>query len=145
MGRLAEKLGDAPRAMRAYRALLDHDHSAIDPARWLAALAEKAGDEATLQLAWDRIVALDPFDAVAHSGSGRLAMKRRDSVVAMREFKAALMTNVADKAGAHCDLGEAYLLANRPQDAKKEALSALEIAPTFERAQDLLLRAVEGK
>jgi Flp pilus assembly protein TadD len=145
MGRLAEKLGDAARAMRAYRALLDHDHAAVDPARSLAALAEKAGDEATLQLAWDRIVALDPFDAGAHSGSGRLAMKRRDSSVAMREFKAALLTNVADKAGAHCDLGEAYLLANRPQDAKKEALSALEIAPTFERAQDLLLRAVEGK
>ena len=72
-------------------------------------------------------------------------MKRRDSAVAMREFKAALLTNVADKATAHCDLGEAYLLAGRPQDAKKEALSALEIAPTFERAQDLLLRAVEGK
>jgi hypothetical protein len=28
-------------------------------------------------------------------------------------------------------------------EAKKEALAALEIAPTFERAQDLLLRAVE--
>ena len=79
------------------------------------------------------------------AGSGRLALKRRDSAVAMREFKAALLTNVADKATAHCDLGEAYLLAGRPQDAKKEALSALEIAPTFERAQDLLLRAVEGK
>jgi len=142
---LAEKLGDLPRAMRAYRALLDHDHAAVEPARRLALLAEKAGDEATLQFAWDRIVALDPFDAAAHSGSGQLAMKRRDSAVAMREFKAALLTNVADKAKAHCDLGEAYLLANRPQDAKKEALSALEIAPSFERAQDLLLRAVEGK
>ncbi len=96
-------------------------------------------------MAWDRIVALDPFDAAAHTGSGRLAMKRRDSAVAVREFTAALLTKVADKATAHCDLGEAYLLAKRPQDAKKEALSALEIAPTFERAQDLLLRAVEGK
>ena len=145
IARLAEKLGDLPRAMRAYRALLDHDHAAVEPARRLALLAEKTGDEAALQLAWDRIVALDPFDAAAHSGSGQLAMKRRDSAVAMREFKAALLTNVADKAKAHCDLGEAYLLANRPQDAKKEALSALEIAPSFERAQDLLLRAVEGK
>jgi cellulose synthase operon protein C len=145
MARLAEKLGDAPRAMRAYRALIEHDHAAVEPARRLAMLAEKSGDEATLQLAWDRIVALDPFDAAAHSGSGRLAMKRRDSTLAVREFKAALLTNVADKAAAHCDLGEAFLLAGRPQDAKKEALSALEIAPTFERAQDLLLRAVEGK
>ena len=56
--------------MRAYRALLDHDHAAVEPARRLAVLAEKAGDEATLQLAWDRVVALDPFDAAAHSRIG---------------------------------------------------------------------------
>jgi tetratricopeptide (TPR) repeat protein len=145
LGRLAEKLNDVPRAIRAYRALLDHDHAEVDVARRLAALAEKAGDQATLQFAWDRVVALDPFDSAAHTGAGRLAMTRRDAPLAAREFKAALLTNVADKAAAHCDLGEAYLLAGRPQDAKKEALSALEIAPTFERAQDLLLRAVEGK
>jgi cellulose synthase operon protein C len=145
MGRLAETLGDLPRAIRAYRALLDHDHSAVDPARRLALLAEKAGDEKTARFAWERVVALDPFDAQAHVGSGRLALKRRDSVLATREFRAALLTNVQDKAGTHCDLAEAYLLAGRPADAKKEALAALEIAPTFERAQDLLLKAVEGK
>jgi tetratricopeptide (TPR) repeat protein len=145
MGRLAEKLGDVPRAIKAYRALLDHDHTAIDAARRLAALAEKTGDEAVLRFAWDRVVALDPFDGVAHSGAGRLALKGKNAGTAAREFKAALATNVPDKAGAHCDLAEAYLLAGRPADAKKEALSALEIAPTFERAQDLLLRAVEGK
>ena len=145
MGRLAEKLGDAPRAIKAYRALLDHDHTAIDAARRLAALAEKAGDEAVLRFAWDRVVALDPFDGVAHSGAGRLALKGKNAGIAAREFKAALATNVPDKAATHCDLAEAYLLAGRPADAKKEALSALEIAPTFERAQDLLLRSVEAK
>jgi cellulose synthase operon protein C len=145
MARLAESLGDLPRAMRAYRAVLEHDHSAVEPARRLALLAEKSGDEALLRFAWDRIVALDPFDAAAHSGSGRLALKRRDAGIAMREFKAALLTNAGDKAAAHCDLGEAYLLAGRAGDAKKEALAALEIAPTFERAQDLLLKAVEGR
>ena len=145
MGRLAEKLNDAPRAIKAYRALLDHDHTAIEPARRLAALAEKAGDEATLRFAWDRVVALDPFDAAAHSGAGRLALKGKDAALAAREFKAALLTNVPDKAGTHCDLAEAYLLAGKTAEAKKEALAALEIAPTFERAQDLLLRAVEGK
>src|SRR5688500_5335639 len=46
---LAEKVGDLPRAMRAYRALLDHDHAAVEPARRLALLAEKTGDEAALQ------------------------------------------------------------------------------------------------
>jgi tetratricopeptide (TPR) repeat protein len=145
IGRLAEKLGDTPRAIKAYRALIEHDHAAVEPARRLAALAEKAGDEAMLRFALERVVALDPFDATAHSGSGRLALKGKNAGIATREFKVALLTNVPDKAAAHCDLAEAYLLAARPNDAKKEALAALEIAPTFERAQDLLLRAVEGK
>ena len=145
IGRLAEKLGDTPRAIKAYRALIEHDHAAVEPARRLSALAEKAGDEAMQRFALERVVALDPFDAAAHLGSGRLALKGKNGAIAAREFKVALMTNVPDKAGAHCDLAEAYLLTGRTADAKKEALAALEIAPTFERAQDLLLRAVEGK
>ena len=63
---------------------------------------------------------------------------------AVREFRAALAIGPADKASAHCDLGEAYLLANKPADAKAEALAALEIAPSFDRAQELLLRAIKG-
>ena len=145
IGRLAERLGETPRAIKAYRALIEHDHAAVEPARRLAGLAEKSGDEAMQRFALDRVVALDPFDAAAHSRSGRLALKGKDGAIAAREFKVALMTNVPDKAGAHCDLAEAYLLTGRPADAKKEALAALEIAPSFERAQDLLLRAVEGK
>ena len=142
---LAEQLGDLPRAIRALRALLEHDHAAVVPARKLAELAEKAGDEASARLAHERVVALDPFDTKAHTGAGRLALKRRDMPMAMREFKAALLTGTQDKASAHCDLGESYLLAGRTAEAKTEALAALEIAPSFERAQDLLLRAVEGK
>jgi tetratricopeptide (TPR) repeat protein len=143
MAQLAEKLGDVPRAIREYQALLAHDHAAVEPARRLAALAEKAGDAVAAALAYDRVVALDPFDSQAHTGAGRMALKRADSVVASREFRAALLTGAADKAAAHCDLGESYLLAGNAVEAKKEALAALEIAPTFERAQDLLLRAVE--
>ena len=62
----------------------------------------------------------------------------------MREFRAALQTGAPDKAAAHCDLGESYLLAGRKAEAKREALAALEIAPSFERAQELLLNAVGG-
>jgi tetratricopeptide (TPR) repeat protein len=143
MARLAEQLGDVPRAIREYQALLAHDHAAIEPARRLAALAEKAGDDEAATLAFDRIVALDPFDSQAHTGSGRLALKRRDTAVATREFRVALLTGAADKASAHCDLGESHLLAGQFAEAKKEALAALEIAPTFERAQELLLKTIE--
>jgi tetratricopeptide (TPR) repeat protein len=141
---LATKLDDLPRAIRAYRDWLAHDHAAVEPARRLQAIAEKAGDQDAARLAFERVVALDPFDSTAHVGAGRVALARGDAAVASREFRAALMTGVQDKASVHCDLAESYLRAGRSADAKKEALAALEIAPSFERAQDLLLRAVEG-
>jgi Tfp pilus assembly protein PilF len=73
-----------------------------------------------------------------------MALKTRDVPIATREFRAALLTGTPDKAAAHCDLGESYLLAGDRANAKKEALAALEIAPSFERAQELLLNAVGG-
>jgi Tfp pilus assembly protein PilF len=57
-------------------------------------------------------------------------------------FRTALGANPPDKAAAHLDLAQAYLAAGRPDDAKKEALAALEIAPAYEPAQDLLLKIV---
>ena len=143
MARLAEQLGDTARAMSEYQALLAQEHTSVEPARRLAALAAKAAAIPPLLLAYDRVVSLDPFDAAAHTGLGRLAFERNDAETAMREFKSVLALAPADRASAHCDLGEAYLLAGRGAEAKKEALAALEIAPTFERAQELLLNAIK--
>ncbi len=144
MARLAEQLGDSARAMSEYRAVLERDHSTIDPARRLAALAEKAVNPQALLQAYNRVVAIDPFDPAGHSGLGRLALTNNQPETAVREFKAALAIGPADKASAHCDLAEAYLLANRTAEAKTQALAALEIAPSFDRAQELLLRSIKG-
>ncbi len=144
MAQLAEKLGDPARAISEYRALLAQDHTGLEAARRLAVLAEKSSSPQIVMQAYNRVVAIDPFDPTAHSGLGRLALKNNQADVAVREFKAALAIGPADKASAHCDLGEAYLLANRPADAKAEALAALEIAPSFDRAQELLLRSIKG-
>ncbi len=144
MATLAEKLKDSPRAIKELQAVLASDHTNVEAARKLLGIAQAANDERAVSLALERVVALDPFDASAHTGAGRLALKSRDHLVAMREFRAALQTGAADKAAAHCDLGESYLLAGMKAEAKKEALAALEIAPSFERAQELLLNAVGG-
>jgi tetratricopeptide (TPR) repeat protein len=139
---LSLQKGDRARAMRELELLLQHDHSNVEAARQLADLAEGAGDERLLWLAHERIVALDPFDAGRHGSLGRLAMKRKDLDLAQREFRAALAAGPVDLAGAHCDLAESYLAAGRVADAKKHALQALELAPSFERAQELLLQVV---
>ncbi len=71
-------------------------------------------------------------------------MARRDHPAAVRAFRSALASKPADPAVAHIDLAEAYLATGKPAEAKAETLQALEIAPSFERAQDLLLKLVDG-
>ena len=83
MARLAEKLGDPARAITEYRALLAHDHTAVDPARRLAQLGEKAGDDAAAALG-QSASSLDPFDPQAHSGLGKIALTRKDAASATR-------------------------------------------------------------
>jgi tetratricopeptide (TPR) repeat protein len=144
MAQLAEQLGDDARALQEYQELLAHDHTAVEPARRMAALAEKFGNAELAAKAFDRIVELDPSDPAAHTGLGRLAMKKNQVNVAIREFKAALALKPPDRAAAHCDLGEAYLASGAKADAKREALAALEIAPSFDRAQELLLKSIES-
>ena len=144
MARLAEKLKDTPRALKEWEAVIAADHTNVEAARKFLQVAQAAGDERATAAALDRVVALDPFDASAHSLAGRLALKRKDHVTAIREFRAALQTGAADKADAHCDLGESYLLAGNRAEAKKEALAALEIATSYERALELLLNASGG-
>jgi tetratricopeptide (TPR) repeat protein len=46
---------------------------------------------------------------------------------------------------AHCDLAEAYMQLGQLRDARRQTLAALELAPTYARAQDLLLAIVEGQ
>jgi tetratricopeptide (TPR) repeat protein len=142
---IAQTTGDPARAVRELTALVAVDHTNVDAARQLLAAADRASDGATARVAAARIVALDPFDSAAHTSLGRAALAQGDHATATREFRAAIGTGPADAAAAHCDLGEAYFAAGRAADAKREALASLEVAPLFERAQELLLKTVETR
>jgi tetratricopeptide (TPR) repeat protein len=142
---IAEKQGDTARAVRALQDVLKVDHTDIEAARKLAMLLTSSSqDKAQLEDAYQRLVNVDPFDANAQSGLGRLLMARRDAAGAARAFRSALASKPADAAVAHVDLAEAYLTLGKHADAKAQTLQALEIAPSFERAQDLLLKLVDA-
>ncbi len=140
---LALKKGDKPRAARALEALTSYSHTDIASARQLMTLLD-AKDSARMQAALKRIVAVDPFDGVAHSTLGRLALSGGDTADAVRLFRVALAAKPLDKAGAHADLAEALLKAGQRDEARKQVMEALLIAPSFSRAQDLLLKLSEG-
>jgi Tfp pilus assembly protein PilF len=50
-----------------------------------------------------------------------------------------------DPAMAYTDLAESYFKSGNRAEARKQTLAALEIAPSYERAQDLLLKIAENK
>jgi tetratricopeptide (TPR) repeat protein len=141
---LAMEQDDTERAVRALEAVLAVDHADIEAARTLVRLVEPAGDPARAQQAYQRLVNVDPYESASHSALGRLALERRDVSTAVRAFRSALATSPPDVVSAHADLAEAYLEAGSPDEAKTQVLMALELAPSFERAQDLLLRVVDG-
>ncbi len=145
MAQIAQEQGDRDRAMRELELLLEHDHTSIEAARQLAALAEEAGDEGRMRLAYERVIEIDPFDPIPHQALGRLAMSDGRSDVATHELEVALALGPVDRVSVYCDLAESFLLAGREEKAKRQALAALEIAPAYARAQELLLRIVEGQ
>jgi cellulose synthase operon protein C len=144
LARVAETEKDSARARREYRALLTYDHTNVNAARKLAALAAAANavDEETAAL---RLVAdLDPFDADTHGKLGRRLMARGDGAGALLEFQASVALGPPNPAEAHADVAEALIKLGRKTDARREVLLALQSAPTYSRAQDLLLQ-IEGR
>jgi tetratricopeptide (TPR) repeat protein len=141
---IALEQGDQARAIAALEAAGKFDQTDIESARKLASLVGPLGDPVRAVAAYQRVVGIDPFDIEAGANLGRAAMQRKDAETAIRAFRAVIAADPADKATAHTELGEAYLLAGQRGEAKKHTLAALEIAPQFERAQDLLLKLVES-
>jgi tetratricopeptide (TPR) repeat protein len=144
---IALEKNDRSRAISELTALLVSDFDNVEAARKLADLLQQDGvtDPAKLQPVYQRIAAIDPFDAMAHAALGRMAMQRNDPEAATREFKAVIALNPVDRAAAYTDLAESYYSSGKKAEAKKQTLAALEIAPSYERAQSLLLKLVDDR
>ncbi len=142
---VATEQGNTARAIQALEAVMAVESSDVESARQLAALVAPLGNAARTAAAYARVAEIDPFDAQAQTAVGRYALQQKDAPLALRALRSALAAGTADRAAAHADLGEAYVLAGQFGEAKREALAALEIAPSFERAQDLLLKVVTAQ
>jgi len=138
---------DTPRAIAALQALMSADFDNVELARKVASLMQDAGitEPSRLRPVYERITAVDPFDADAHARLGRFAMQANQGDVAIREFKAVVALGPVDRASAYTDLAESYLKSGKRADARKQTLLALEIAPSYERAQTLLLQLTEAR
>jgi len=144
---IAMQRRDNAGAIEALQGLVNVDFNNIDAARRLARLLRDTGvtDVARLETVYRRIVDIDPFDAEARTQFGRVLMSANKAGAAVREFKAVVAMNPVDQAAAYTDLAESYFQSGQRADARRQTLAALEVAPSYERAQELLLKLAEAR
>ena len=83
-----------------------------------------------------------PLDLEEHQKLGDLLMEQKQYAPAVREFESLLSLNTPDKANAYYKLAESNFAKGDRQVARTNVMKALEIAPTYEPAQELLLKIV---
>jgi Flp pilus assembly protein TadD len=134
---------DSARAISELEKLLQYENTDLESVRVLARELEATkAPAAKLMSAYERISQLDPFDSANHSKLGRLKMQAGDAPTAVREFRAAIASNSLDAASAHVDLAEGYLAVGDKTQARRAVLAAMEVAPGYPRAQEVLLKVI---
>ena len=103
-------------------------------------LQRNAVDEAIECL--EEVPYVDPLSRELHQMLGNLYLKIDRADVAVREFRVLLDLQPIDSSEAHFQLGQALLQAGDLEAARRQALLSLEIAPSYQKAQKLLLELV---
>jgi tetratricopeptide (TPR) repeat protein len=139
LARIFRERGDLRRAADELSALTMNDETHYDANVALADLLEQLGDTAGAAAALERTMFIHPYDPATHVRLARTYAALRDHRKAVRERKAVVALNPVDRAEALYQLALAYRDAGDAGAARREVLRALEHAPGFEKAQDLLL------
>ena len=107
----------------------------------LASLQEDHGKMREAAATLDAINEIYPVnDDDLHRRLGALWLKQENHAGAVREYAAVVALHPLDKAGALYDLAQAYFAARQFDKAEQSVLGALEAAPGFRPAQQLLLK-----
>lgn len=124
-------------------AALNGSHAA--PLVRLAELREAIGDSVGAASALGLAQYVSPFDRAGHERLAALYEQTEQLDQAVRERRAALALATTDRAGALYRLARAYFVAGDMENARRWVLQALERAPGYEEAQELLLTIHERR
>jgi Tfp pilus assembly protein PilF len=140
--RASRELGDEARATATlldYRRLGGHDPSAL--LALAKALAASDRNDAAIGVLED-VLMVAPLREEVHAELGDRLLAAGDAKRAVAEYRALLAMNPHDLANAHFRLAKGYLAADDKPSGREQLLYALEIAPGFREAQQLLLEIV---
>ncbi len=140
LAELYEKRGDKQGQADTLEALVKVDENNYDAVKKLAELRLALGDKAKALEALKLCFYINPFDSALHSQAGDLYVERNEAKAAITEYQVALNLKPANLAEAHYNLARALFADGNRRDSRKSLLQSLEIAPSYGKALELLLK-----
>jgi tetratricopeptide (TPR) repeat protein len=142
LAKLLEQKGDKAQAARVLEGLVKTDENNLEALKTIARIRLALGEQRQALDALQASFYINPFDYKLHNQAGELSVELKDYAKALREFQVALALAPPNVAEANYNIAAAYHALGRQPEAKRAVLRALEAAPRYEKAQELLLRIV---
>lgn len=131
--------GDTRAAVQLMQVMLDLGEVPHDTYGLLGGMLLELGDTARAADALEGALYVNPYDITSHTRLAALYTALGNHAKAIRERRAVVALNPVDRADAQYRLALAYRDAGDAANARRSVLRALEVAPHFEQAQQLLL------
>jgi tetratricopeptide (TPR) repeat protein len=144
LSEIYSRQGKLPEAIAELQALTARNDSDFDSLKQLALWLNETKRPQEARQALEKAMYAYPFDSETHQLLADLAREAKDFPVALREYRALLASDPPDRATTHFNVARVLMETGMKGEAKKEALAALEIAPGYEPAQQLLLKTLES-
>jgi len=144
LSQLYDKQGNREGMLTQLEILLNNQQHDYDSAMVLANVALERGDLPRADYYIARALAVNPYKLDVHRTAAALADAGGNTADAVREHQILVNLDVNDPVEARTNLAQAYLSNGQSQEARQNILRALEVAPTYQRAQRVLLESVES-
>lgn len=140
LAQIYEKRGDKTALAETLESLIKVDENNYEALKRLAQLKSEMGDKARAMELMKMSFYVNPFEHAAHTMAGDLLIERNEAEPAIREFQIALAAAPPNIAEAQYNLARAFHAAGKNKEARRAVLRSLEAAPSFDKAQELLLK-----
>ncbi|HVG19759.1 MAG TPA: tetratricopeptide repeat protein [Blastocatellia bacterium] len=144
LAEIYQSRGQKSEAASALETLTRYNETNVEALTKLARLRLSLGDQKGALEALETTFYIQPFDASLHKLAGNVYLEQGNVPQATREFRALVALAPPDLAEAHYDLARSLDAGGNRAEARREVLRSLEIAPGFEKAQELLLKLRGG-
>jgi tetratricopeptide (TPR) repeat protein len=140
LAQIYESRGDKASLADALESLVKVDENEYNALKKLAQLKNETGDKARALELMKMSFYVNPSEHATHTMAGNLLIDRGEAEPAIREFQVALAASPPNVAEAQYNLARAFHAAGKNNEARRAVLRSLEVAPSFDKAQELLLK-----